>query len=237
MSLLDMILILFFLMFIVVGFKNGVIREMASLLGVIIVFFLAYTLKGFVGDLFCMIFPFFSFSGVLEGISAINILFYQMIAFLLLFSILLGIYGIVFKISKVLQKIVNFTIILWLPSKLLGGVIGAVKGYFVILVGLLVFIVPFQNSEFFKESKISSWILYQTPFVSHYTKEFTSSVEEIYQLGEEVTKKSITKEEANLKTLDLLLKYKMVSKSTVEKLIKAHKLDSISNYESVLAKY
>ena len=47
---------------------------------------------------------------------------------------------------------------------------------------------------------------------------------------------SITINEANLKSLDIMLKYKVVNKKTVEKLITMKKLN-IDNVNSVLKKY
>ena len=73
--------------------------------------------------------------------------------------------------------------------------------------------------------------------IYHYDKINNYSKEEIYNLGKQLSNKEISKNEANLKTLDLMLKHKIVDKSTVEQLVKLHKLDDVSNIESVLNKY
>jgi len=43
--------------------------------------------------------------------------------------------------------------------------------------------------------------------------------------------------EANLKSIDIMLKYKLVDKDTVENLIKNKKLKGIKNIDSVLSNY
>ncbi len=80
-------------------------------------------------------------------------------------------------------------------------------------------------------------ILYNTPVLSDYTSSFTNSVEEIYDLGVKVSNKEISTNEANLETLDIMLKHNVVDKSTVEKLINQNKLDDVKNTNSVLNKY
>ena len=136
-NILDIGLILIFIMFFIVGFKRGVIKELVQFIGTIIVFVLAYTFKGVIGNLLCTYLPFIKFKGVIEGISTINILMYQLIAFILVFSILLIVYEIILKVSNVLQKVVNMTIVLIIPSKILGGIISFLKVYLIVFVILL----------------------------------------------------------------------------------------------------
>ena len=48
---------------------------------------------------------------------------------------------------------------------------------------------------------------------------------------------TISQNESNLKSLDIMLKYKITDKKTVEKLVEQNKLSSIDNIDSVLNKY
>ena len=118
LNIFDVGIILVLIMFVIVGFKRGVIKECVSLVGIIIIFVLSFALKGVVGNFLCQYLPFFSFKGSIEGLVVINILFYQIIAFLIVFCLLLSVYSIVLFISKVIQKVVNLTIILIIPSLL-----------------------------------------------------------------------------------------------------------------------
>ena len=237
LNVFDIGIILLLVMFIIVGFKNGAIRELFALVGIIVVFVLSYSLKGILGNILCIVLPFFKITGVVEGLSVMNILLYQAIAFMIVFAILLTLYEILLKVSKFIQKIVNLTIILILPSKILGGIIAFVKGWIVLFAVFICLMIPLKNTELFTSSTMVNKIIYNTPVLSSHSSNFINSVEEIYNLEKQLSNKEISKNEANLKTLDLMLKHKIVDKSTVEQLVKLHKLDDVSNIESVLNKY
>ena len=57
MSVFDIVIILLILTFGILGWKKGVIKELISLVGIILVFVLAYTFKEEVGNLLCKYFP------------------------------------------------------------------------------------------------------------------------------------------------------------------------------------
>ena len=237
LNIFDVGIILLLIMFLIVGFKNGVIREAFALIGIIAVFILSFVFKGLLGNLMCIILPFFKLSGIIEGFSVINILIYQIIAFMLVFAILLTIYEIFLKISKFIQKLVNLTIILILPSKLLGAVVSLIKGVIVLYAVFIVLMIPLKNSELFTGSTMVNQILYKTPILSQSSNNYINTVEEIYNLAEKVSNKKISTNDANLELLDMMLKHKIVNKSTVESLVKLHKLDDVNNIETVLQKY
>ena len=237
LNIFDVGIILLLIMFFIVGFKNGVIRELFALVGIILVFMLSFALKGIVGNFLCLILPFFKITGVIEGFSVINILIYQAIGFILVFGILLTIYEFILRISRFVQKLVNLTIILIIPYNILGGIVGIIKGWIVLFAVFIVLMIPLRNYSIFTDSTLINKILYNTPVLSDYTSSFTNSVEEIYDLGVKVSNKEISTNEANLETLDIMLKHNVVDKSTVEKLINQNKLDDVKNINSVLNKY
>lgn len=237
MNVIDIILILLFVMFFIVGFKRGVIKETASIIGVVVMFIVAFLFKGYVGNLLCTFLPFFKFTGSLEGLVAINILIYQLIGFLVIYGLLYSIYAIVLTISKVFQKLVDMTLVLLLPSKLLGGLFSLLKCYIIIFVIALVCMIPFKDNTLFNESKFISFIIEKTPILSNASSNITSSIDEIYTLGDKLSKKELTTNEANLQTIDVMLKYKLVDKKTIIKLQAIHKLDEINGLNKVLDKY
>ena len=238
MNIFDIGIILVLLMFIIAGFKNGVINELAELIGIIVIFVLSFLLKGILGSILCIFLPFFDFYGVIQGMSSLNILLYQAIAFILVFSILLTLYLIILKIGKVLEKIVRLTIVLWLPSKLLGGLVSLIKGYIILFVLFVLLLIPFggENYPIINDSKLLNHIVYKSPILSNATSNFTNSIREAYELGVMVSNREITVSEADLKNLDFMLKYGVVDRETVEKLNDMGKL-KINNINSVLNNY
>ena len=239
-NILDVAIILILIMSAIVGivgFKRGAIKEIVSLVGIIIVFIVAFSLKGVLGNVLCKWLPFFNFAGNLEGVTVLNILLYQLIAFLIIYSLLFSIYMIVMKISGVVQKIIHMTVILWLPSKLIGAVVAFVTGYVMVFVVLLALLIPLKDTDIFRESRFANYIVYDTPILADSADNISSSINEVYTLGEELSKGDISKNEANLETMDILLKYKIVSPETARQLIVLDKLDGISGLDSVIKRY
>ena len=237
MNLLDIIIVLVLAMSAIIGFKRGAIKEIVSLVGIIIVFVVAFSLKGVIGNVLCKWLPFFNFAGNFEGVTVLNILLYQLLAFLIIYSLLFSVYMIVLKVSGVVQKLVHMTVILWLPSKLIGAVVAFVTGYVMVFVVLLALLIPLKNTDFFLESKFANYIVYDTPILAGSAENISTSINEVYTLGEDLSKGEISKNEANVKTMDVLLKYKIVSPKTARQLIVLDKLDGIPGLEKVIEKY
>lgn len=237
MNIIDIGIILVLIMFALAGWKNGVIKETVSLVGLILIFVIAYTFKEQLGNVLCKYLPFFSFSGSIEGLVSLNILIYQLIAFIIILSVLYAIYQIVLKISGVLQKIVNFTLILALPSKIGGFIIGLLEGYLMVFACLMLLVVPLKNVDMISSSKMISTIIHKTPLISLYTKDISNTITEVYALADDVANKTITTNEANLEMIDTMIKYNVVSKKTVEQLQVLDKLKQVKGLDSVLNKY
>lgn len=237
MNILDIVIALVLIMSAIIGFKRGAIKEVVSLVGIIIVFILAFSLKGVLGNVLCKWLPFFNFAGNLEGVTVLNILLYQLIAFLIIYSLLFSVYMIVVKISGIVQKIVHMTIVLWLPSKLIGAVVAFITGYVMVFVVLLALLIPLKDTDIFKNSKFANYIVYDTPILASSSENISTSINEIYELGEDLSKGDISKNEANVKTMDILLKYKVVSAETARELVVLDKLDGISGLDKVIEKY
>lgn len=237
MNILDIAIVLVLIMSAIIGFKRGAIKEIVSLVGIIIVFILAFSLKGVLGNVLCKWLPFFNFAGNLEGVTVLNILLYQLIAFLIIYSLLFSVYMIVVKISGIVQKIVHMTVILWLPSKLIGAVVAFITGYVMVFVVLLALLIPLKDTDMFRASKFANYIVYDTPILASSSENISTSINEIYELGEDLSKGDISKNEANVKTMDILLKYKVVSAETARELVVLDKLDGISGLDKVIEKY
>jgi len=232
-NVFDIGIILLLIMFLIVGIKRGVIKEAVSLIAIILVFILSFSLKGIIGNILCVLLPFFS----LDGFVTLNIFFYQLLAFVIVFCILLFIYEFSLKVSKFLQKIVNFTIILIIPSKILGGLVSLIKGYVIIFIILVLLMIPFGNVSYFANSSSVQFMLYKTPVLSGYASSFVTPIKEVISLSSNAAKGKIDVNEANLEALDIMLKYNVVDKATIESLMEVNKLDTVEGIESVLSKY
>ena len=237
MSIIDIGIILFILCFILIGAKQGLIKTTVSLVALIIVFVISYVFKEHIGNFLCKYLPFFNFSGNIKGLVSLNILIYQLAGFFIILAVLMGVYTIIMTLTGWIQKLVNMTILLKLPSSIGGGIIGLIEGYLVSFLILLIAMIPMQTMTIFKESKLADFILNKTPIVSESTSDLTKSATEIYNLVDQVTNKKIDINEANLKSIDIMIRYKVIAPHTVEQLIVLDKLEDVVGLEHVLNRY
>ena len=88
LNIVDAIIILIILLGGVIGFKEGVIKRLTSVIGLVVVIILSFMLKNFISVLFYENLPFFKFGGIFKGVTVLNIVLYEFIAFLLVFLVL-----------------------------------------------------------------------------------------------------------------------------------------------------
>ena len=98
MSIVDIVIIIFVLLGAVVGFKQGFTKSLVSCVGVILVTVFAFLLKNPVSEFLMSVSPFFNFGGIIKGVTVLNIALYEVIAFALVFGVLM----IVLKILLIL---------------------------------------------------------------------------------------------------------------------------------------
>ena len=116
------------------------------------------------------------------------------------------------------------TLVLWIPSKILGAVVSFIKGYLILFIIFVFLMIPLGNYSIFKESTFIDIILNKTPLVSKQTSSFTKPISEIIDLSKLVNNKKISSKEANKKAINIMINYDVVDKNTVEKLYEKKKL-------------
>ncbi len=235
MNIIDAVIILMILMFGVIGFKRGVLEEVVTTVGTIIVLILSFYLKNPLANFLCAHLPFFNFGGVFLGLTSLNLVLYQLISFLIVSSILYALLRIVMSVTGVIEKILKFTIILGIPSKILGAIAGFIEGFVIVFVALFFLNQPSFNIEMVKESKLTPKILESTPVLSNIVGDFNQAFHDIYELSKQY-EQSEDKNRFNLETVDILLKYHIVEVNDVEELVRSGKL-SITGIDSLLNNY
>ena len=232
-ALIDIILVLILFAGAIVGFKRGVIKSAVTFIGAIVVIVLAFSLKNPISKLLYSFLPFFNFAGDFEGLTTLNIIIYEAIAFVLVYVILMAILQILIKITGVFEHILNFTIILGIPSKLLGAVFGFFEAYLFVFVALFLLNQLPATNAFVSESAFASTITSSSPILSDITSSYYDAFEEILSIKDQ---NMADKEEYNRKCLDILLKYGILDINSAEDLLDRRKL-VIPNADSILDKY
>lgn len=156
------------------GAKRGFTYQLIKMIGTILIIIIAYLFK----DMFAhFLADNLNFINLDKNIS---IIIYKFISFTLLFMILKFILILLLKVSKVFEHILNATIILGIPSKILGGVLGFIEYYIYAFIILLILCLPIFKIDINK-SKVASYILKDTPVISKKINgEFITELKDIF---------------------------------------------------------
>ena len=234
MNIVDIVIILLILSMGLTGLRRGVIKQLVTTVGFIIVVILAFYLKNPLAEFLSLHLPFFKFG--VATVASFNILLYQGIAFLLVVLILEGILGIIIKISGVIERVLKMTIVLGIPSKILGFIVGIIEGFVVMFLVLFIVCQPQFNIGLVKDSALAKPILDSTPILSNVASGMVSVIDDSYDLILEYKDQKIGNNELDLKTIKTMLDHKVVTPKYIRKLIDNNKIN-LSGVDSLINQY
>lgn len=235
MNIVDIGIIIFILFGGLLGFKRGFTKQLIQTIGSILVIVLAFKIKNPVSSFLYQTLPFFKFGGVFKGVSVLNIVLYEFIAFLIVVSLLGILLRVLLFASSIFETLLNMTIVLGIPSKIMGFLIGLVQNYIIVFIALYLLSLPIINFEPLNTSKYKNDILTKTPILAKLGDKSLTIVADFKELKNKY--KDIKEpDQFNLDAIDLLLSKKIVQVSSIDKLVTKGKLQ-INNIESVLQKY
>ncbi len=224
MTIVDSIVILFLLLGAVLGFKKGAIRSLVGLVGTIAVVVLAYYLKNPVAELLYTYCPFFEFSGDWEGLVTLNVLLYEGIAYIIVFIILYSILSLILKLTGIIERLLTMTIILGIPSKIIGAVLGFIEALVFCFIVLFVLLQFNGSHNLVKESSIAMSVIDKTPLIGSMVDDTFEAILEISDLHKKY--ENINNINAyNGEILSIMLKYNVIKVDTTQMLIDSGKLD------------
>ena len=233
MNIFDIVIILLILLSGVTGLKQGLLKSKINLIGTIIIYIIAFKMKDSIGLFLCKVCPFFKFSGYIT----LNILVYQLIAFVLIASILFSIFAIVLKLTGIVQRLVDLTVILDIPSKIGGVIVGVLEGYVVMFIIILILSVPLRNVELFSESKLVGKMLNNTPILSSTLDGIDDVIFNVFHITSEVKEGEDKTTKVNLDIMKTYLDCKVITKDDAIKIIDTGKLNSINGIKEFVNKY
>ncbi|CDE38951.1 yshB [Firmicutes bacterium CAG:321] len=222
MNVVDVIIIALLILGGVAGFKAGVIKKLTDFIGMFVVIILAFYLKNYISVIMYENLPFFNFFGLINGIDVLNILLYEVIAFLVIFIALLFVLKVVLMLTGLVEKILKATVILSIPSKLLGIVVGVIEMYVYLFLILVIVSLPIFDSSFLKDSKMNNFILNNTPVLSGVSEEIIDIYGDVYNIID--NRKNKTNEQLNEEILKVLIDKKVVTKESAKKLVDKNKI-------------
>jgi len=231
MGIVDIIILVIIVSFAIIGFKRGVFQSLVAVVGFLLVIYLAYLLKNYVGDFLVLNSPFTKYTFVPGGSYVLNVVTYESLAFIVMLVVLGIIYKILLIISGIFEKLLKITIILGIPSKILGLILGALEGFVIVYFILFALKQPFIRVNILEGSKYAEPILKDTPVLSNFAEDTFTIIGEIDE-----TIKNDDGTNFDLQLTDLILKRNITSVDVMQKLIDKEKL-KIDGLQEVVNKY
>lgn len=224
MNFVDIIIIVFLVLGALLGFKKGVIKSLVQLIGTVSIALIAFVLKDYLANFLMEKLPFFNFGGIFEGVTAMNILLYELLSFVVIYIILYCILNIVIAVSGLIEKILKLTVVLAIPSKILGAIVGAIEG---LAFAFLIVFVLYQStptSKMVNDSKMGVILLERLPFMGQVMAKSTLAMEDINELINNFDENGDRKD-LNVKVISTMIHYNIISKDEVRKLGEKGKID------------
>ncbi len=222
MNVCDIIILIALAFGAVGGFKAGVIKKTADFVGMFIIVILAFYLKNYLSVIMYENLPFFNFWGFIKGLDAINILFYETLAFIIVFMALLFVLRVVLTVTGLIEKLLKATIILSIPSKLLGIVVGVIEMYVYVFLILIVLTLPIFDLPYVRESKTANFIINNTPILSGISEDMINIYDDVYDVV--INKNNKTDEQLNSDITKILIDNNVITKESARKLVDKNKL-------------
>ena len=99
MNIIDIVIILLIILGAVIGFKQGAIKRLTSFVGMFVVVIAAFLLKNPVSVLLYENLPFTNFFGLFNGVAVLNVLMYEIVAFLLVLAVLTFVLRVILTVT------------------------------------------------------------------------------------------------------------------------------------------
>ena len=129
------------------------------------------------------------------------------------------VYKVLLAITGIVEKILKITVILGIPSKILGMIVGILEGYIIVYLLLFFAAQPYIKMDILDNSKYAKSILVKTPILSNLAEDTVNVINEVHDTIE-------AKDDNNfdLKVTDFILKEKVyisqLSSATLLKRVK-----------------
>ena len=127
------------------------------------------------------------------------------------------------------------TIILGIPSKIIGAVLGFLEALVFSFIVLFVLLQINATSKMVSDSTLARSIIDKTPIIGHMVNDTYKAIQDINKLQDKY-KNDSNKDAYNAEILTIMLKYEVVTPEVTQKLINSEKLD-FAGAQSVLNSY
>lgn len=233
-TIVNTVIIFFILVGIYTGYKRGFLETAVRFAGLVFALLVSFLFKNPISVVLYTYLPFFRLGGIFKGISVVNILIYELIAFILVFSVLMILIKLICKITGLVDRILSFLFLLELPNRILGAILGFFES--IIILFFVCFGFKFGCRLFNYEVKESlvDYVI-KIPVLNDVFGDTLDALGEISSIVKEYDNVS-DKNEYNYMAMDILLKYDIVTIDNMKTLVNSNKI-KISNFDKLVEEY
>ncbi len=226
-AIMNVIVVVWLVLGFIIGFWTGFLNRTIKIIEMFVIVFIAVFLKNPISALLYKNLPFFKFD-----VQVVNIILYEAISFILLVIILVIIIKLINSLFNLVEAFFSFILGMGFPSRILGAVIGFCEGAFYLYI--FVFIVLFFSTLFKAPIgySLGDRFFYDAPILNVTLGPSLKSSLEITKLATTNDDKEVVDKNA----LDILLRYKILSKDNAQYLLDNKKID-IKDAQLVINRY
>lgn len=226
MNVIDYGIIFIIVISALLGMRSGVIKGFVSLVMVLMSTILAYQFKDILANYLIDIMPFYNFAGLYENITSISVLFFNGVSFMILFIIIYSVLNIALVIAGFIDKLINMTVVLALPNKLLGAGVGFIQGTLISFVSVLILAQMPHTHIYVIESTYGYQLLNKMPVVNVIASDsiqISQAIAEIITEGDNETEDGIRSVQMKIMTNYILRG--LITADVASKLVEDQKID------------
>jgi len=212
-----------------IGLRRGFFAQTINFVGFILALVIAFLLKNVLSAWLMPYLPFLNFNDII----IFNVLFYEILAFLLIFGILLSILKVIMKFTDIFEALLKYTVVLGIPSKVLGAVVGLLQAYIIVVFVVIFFWQPALSVVPVQDSRLANGVIAS---INNRLSPMNGLVETFKEITDVEEIGHLDNDQMNLAVLDIMLDRGVTKVSLIDNLVERGKLP-IENIESVLSKH
>jgi len=229
--IVDFLIIVFLLAGIVGGYKKGFLESTIRFIGGIVTFLGSYLLKGPLSIYLYTNLPFFKLDGFFEGLSVLNVIIYELIAFVAIFAIVFLILKIIIDLFNIEERLFSLIVQLGIPNNLIGAIFGGLKSIIIIYFALSIFFVVSNFMKIDTGNSLGDYVV-NMPILKN---SFGGTLDSFDQISELAVEYENTQDKGvlNHDAIGILLENGIISEEQLNALIDAGKVEySMDNIEA-----
>ncbi len=224
MGIIDILIIVVIVFGMYLGYRNALFKELSDF----IILFIGSIVSGLISRLLFnglyKFLPFFNFYGNAKGLKSINIIFWQLILYVLILFIIISIIKRIYVKTGIEEKIKDSMVESNIITRLLGLIVSPLLMVTLMFNVILVFLAPNFNLEILNNSKGASMIMEKMPILSSQNNKTYVNEKYIIKRINKSDNKDSNYKKVNNDIINNMVSTDLISKDKINVLNKKNKL-------------